>query len=159
MPGPFTFPVDLTSIMLFASALGETNRIYYDENHAKQTPLGSVVAPPTFPIAAALWDPDYPLRGVRQVPPSAARPQRAQESGRAAASAGGGGLSPGAVRELRLRRDLAMDQSNSRPSGWTGQRRAVALSACSNSSVKSGMIPMAIRLPCLPEYWTLGPAS
>ena len=93
MPGPYAFPVDLTSIMLFASALGETNRIYYDEDYAQKTPLGSVVAPPTFPIASAHWDPDYPLRGVRRVPPSEPRPRQAEALGRAGPSAGGGGLS------------------------------------------------------------------
>ncbi len=121
MATPYAFPVDLTSIMLFASALGETNRIYHDEDYASRTPLGGVIAPPTFPIAAAHWNPSYPLRGVRripeaaapptfaiasahwdpnyslrgvrQVPPSAARLQRAEESGRAVASEGGGGLS------------------------------------------------------------------
>jgi acyl dehydratase len=61
--------VDLTSIMLFASALGETNPIYYDEHYAQQTPLGSVIAPPTFSIASAHWNPSYSLRGVRRIPP------------------------------------------------------------------------------------------
>ena len=54
--------------MLFASAIGETNKIYYDEEYARKTPLGGVIAPPSFPIAAAHWNPNYPLRGVRQIP-------------------------------------------------------------------------------------------
>ena len=68
MSDGYRFPVDLTSIMLFASALGETNPIYYDEAHAKQTPLGTVIAPPTFSIASAHWNPSYALRGVRRIP-------------------------------------------------------------------------------------------
>ena len=71
MPGPYTFPVDLSSIMLFASAIGETNRIYYDPAYAAQTALDSVIAPPTFPIASAHWDPNHVFRGVRRIPESA----------------------------------------------------------------------------------------
>ncbi len=77
------FPVDASSILLFASALGETNPIYYDEEYAKDTPLGGVIAPPTFPIAAAHWNPTYSLRGVREIP--AKPPREATEGG------GGGG--------------------------------------------------------------------
>ena len=39
MADDYPFPVDRTSIMLFASALGETNPIYYDEAYAEKTPL------------------------------------------------------------------------------------------------------------------------
>jgi acyl dehydratase len=85
------FPVDLTSIMLFASALGETNPAYYDQEYARRTPLGGVIAPPTFSIASAHWNPDYPLRGIRQIParkpaPAEAKPAQENEAG------GGGGL-------------------------------------------------------------------
>ena len=68
MADSFTFPVDLTSIMLFASAIGETNKIYYDEEYAGETPLGGVIAPPSYPIASAHWNPSHPLRGVRRIP-------------------------------------------------------------------------------------------
>jgi hypothetical protein len=86
----FRFPVDLTSIMLFASAIGETNPIYYDEEQAKKTPLGGVIAPPTFANASAHWDPDYFLRGVRKIPP--AKPRKpAPASAPAAGGSGGGG--------------------------------------------------------------------
>jgi len=38
--GPsYLFQVDATSIMLFASAIGETNKIYYDAEFAAGTPL------------------------------------------------------------------------------------------------------------------------
>ena len=62
------FPVDRSSILLFAAALGEENPIYYDESYAKGTPLGGVIAPPTFAIASAHWNPTYFLRGVRKIP-------------------------------------------------------------------------------------------
>lgn len=82
------FPVDRTAILNFAAALGETNPIYWDETHAAGTPLGGVIAPPTFAVAAALWNPDYGLRGIRQIPKRAAPPaaERAAREGR-----GGGG--------------------------------------------------------------------
>ena len=86
------FPVDLTSIMLFASALGETNPIYYDEEYAVQTPLGSVIAPPTFSIASAHWNPSYPLRGVRRIPAAeTSGGARGGEAKGAGAKRGGGG--------------------------------------------------------------------
>jgi acyl dehydratase len=75
MADGYRFPVDLTSILLFASALGETNRIYYDAEYAAGTPLGGVIAPPTFATASAHWDPSYALRGVRRIPAPPARPQ------------------------------------------------------------------------------------
>lgn len=70
----FEFPVDRTAILNFAAALGETNPIYWDEDHAKATPLGTVIAPPTFAVASALWNPDAGLRGIRQIPKRAATP-------------------------------------------------------------------------------------
>jgi len=88
----YRFPVDLTAIMLFASALGETNRIYYDEDYAAKTPLGSVIAPPSFAVASAHWDPDYFLRGVRRIPAPQPKPvPKAQPSGAEAPPAAGVG--------------------------------------------------------------------
>ena len=81
--------MDLTAIMLFASAIGETNPIYYDEDYAAKTPLEGVIAPPTFANASAHWDPDYFLRGVRRIP--APRPKPAPK-----AAAGGGRCCAGA---------------------------------------------------------------
>jgi acyl dehydratase len=80
------FHVDRTGILLFASALGETNPIYYDDAFAKQTALGGVIAPPTFAISSAHWNPDYGLRGIRKIPAARPRPPKAE-----AAAAGGGG--------------------------------------------------------------------
>ncbi len=85
------FHVDRTGILLFASALGETNPIYYDEKHAKATPLGGVIAPPTFAISSAHWNPDYGLRGVRKIPASRPKPPRAEGEGRGSGGGGGGG--------------------------------------------------------------------
>ncbi len=86
----FTFPVDLTTIMLFASALGETNRAYYDAEYAKNNHLGGVIPPPTFAISGAHWDPNAGLRGVRQIPAPAPQPEKPQKTN---SSEGDGGSS------------------------------------------------------------------
>jgi acyl dehydratase len=84
----YEFPVDRTSILMFASALGETNRIYYDEAFAASSPLGGVIAPPTFAIAAVHWNPTYGLRGIRRIP--AAAPAAKAEGTQARRAAEGG---------------------------------------------------------------------
>jgi hypothetical protein len=82
----YEFFVDRTAILTFAAAVGETNPIYWDAAYAKQTPLGDVVAPPTFGIASAHWNPFYGLRGVRRIPRS-----EPKASGETHVSRGGGG--------------------------------------------------------------------
>jgi acyl dehydratase len=84
----YRFHVDRTGILLFASALGETNPIYYDEEYAQSTPLGGVIAPPTFAISSAHWNPDFPLKGIRRIPKPAPRPAAKEGAG---GGAGGGG--------------------------------------------------------------------
>ncbi len=56
------FPVEASHIMMFARAVGDTNPIYYDEEAAKQTEPGGMIAPPTFVQASAQFDADYFLR-------------------------------------------------------------------------------------------------
>ncbi len=56
------FPIEAGHIMLFARAVGDDNKIYYDEDYAKNTEVGSIIAPPTFVQASAQFDPDYRLR-------------------------------------------------------------------------------------------------
>ncbi len=107
-PEGYLFHVDATSIMLFASAIGETNKIYYDESAASETPLGGVIAPPTFAIAAAHWNPSYPLRGIRRIPepPPRLDPPAGAEPASAAGSkgpGGGGALARGLHGEQRFR--------------------------------------------------------
>lgn len=82
----YRFHVDPTGILTFAAALGETNRIYYDEEYAAATPLGGVIAPPTFTASASHWNPYGGLRGVRRIP---APPPAAQRGGRAERAGGG----------------------------------------------------------------------
>lgn len=90
MADDYAFPVDRTAIMLFASAVGDTNPIYYDEEFASATPLGGVIAPPTFGVASAHWDPRYVFRGVRRIPP---RPASASGGGEGARRGGREGSS------------------------------------------------------------------
>lgn len=73
---PYEWFVDRTGILNFAAALGERNRIYWDEEYAKATPLGGVIAPPTFSVASALWNPSYALRGIRRIPEPPDRAER-----------------------------------------------------------------------------------
>ncbi len=56
------FPVEFSHIMMFARSVGDDNPIYHDPEYAKGTPMGSVIAPPTFVQASAQFDPDYFLR-------------------------------------------------------------------------------------------------
>jgi len=56
------FPVEAGHIMLFARSIGDDNPIYHDEEAAKGTEPGGIIAPPTFVQASAQWDPDYSLR-------------------------------------------------------------------------------------------------
>lgn len=56
------FPIEAGHIMMFARSIGDANPIYYDEDYAKGTEPGGVVAPPTFVQASAQFDPDYFLR-------------------------------------------------------------------------------------------------
>lgn len=91
------FPIEASHIMMFARAVGDDNEIYYDEDHAKGTEPGSIIAPPTFMQASAQFDPDYFLRppvdgdgwfgsGGK---PSGAKPK---EPGSGGGGGGGGGL-------------------------------------------------------------------
>ena len=56
------FPVEASHIVMFARSVGETNPIYFDDDYAKGTEVGHVIAPPTFVQASAQFDPDYFLR-------------------------------------------------------------------------------------------------
>ncbi len=56
------FPIEAGHIMMFARAIGDKNRIYVDDEYAKSTEPGGIIAPPTFVQSSAQFDPDYALR-------------------------------------------------------------------------------------------------
>jgi N-terminal half of MaoC dehydratase len=56
------FPVEAGHIMLFARSIGDTNQVYYDEDYAKKSEAGGIIAPPTFVQASAQWEEGYSLR-------------------------------------------------------------------------------------------------
>ena len=87
----YVFPVDRTAILTFASALGETNRAYYDEKYAKEVGLGGVIAPPTFLTASSHWNPNYGLKGVRRIPERPKEEPASSRVGQAAGRRRGGG--------------------------------------------------------------------
>lgn len=82
------FPVEAGHILQFARAIGDENPIYRDEEYARGTELGGVIAPPTFLQAGQHFDPDFPLR------PRAGQPWigsgRQPMGGRPPGSEGGG---------------------------------------------------------------------
>src|SRR5215217_6745972 len=56
------FPVEASHILMFARSVGDDNPVYSDEDAAKQTEAGGIIAPPTFVQSSAQFDPDYFLR-------------------------------------------------------------------------------------------------
>ena len=56
------FAVEASHIMMFARSVGDANPIYYDEEYAKGTEPGGIIAPPTFAQASAQFQQNYPLR-------------------------------------------------------------------------------------------------
>ena len=56
------FPVEASHILMFARSVGDDNPVYSDEDAAKKTEAGGIIAPPTFAQSSAQFDPDYFLR-------------------------------------------------------------------------------------------------
>jgi acyl dehydratase len=82
------FPVEAGHILLFARSIGDDNVVYTDEEAAKKTEAGGIIAPPTFVQASAQFDPNYGLR------PKIGQPwfgSGKNPTGRVAGSGGGGG--------------------------------------------------------------------
>jgi len=62
------FPIEAAHVLMFARALGDPNPVYADAACAAAQGLAAVIAPPTFPIAADHFDPDYERRPRPDVP-------------------------------------------------------------------------------------------
>ena len=88
------FPVEAGHIMMFARSVGDDNQIYFDEDYAKSTECGAMVAPPTFVQASAQFDPDYFLRPKVGEPwfGSGGKPTGVVRESGGGGGGGGGGL-------------------------------------------------------------------
>lgn len=52
LTGPqYVFEVEKRHIRQFAEAIGDSNPLYVDEEYAKSTIYGGIIAPPSFPVA------------------------------------------------------------------------------------------------------------
>ncbi|MGE0383339.1 MAG: MaoC/PaaZ C-terminal domain-containing protein [Gammaproteobacteria bacterium] len=56
------FPVECGHILQFARAIGDPNPIYVDPDYAAATPLGGIIAPPTFTEAGLHFDAGFAFR-------------------------------------------------------------------------------------------------
>lgn len=88
------FPVEASHILMFARSVGDYNEIYADEEYAKTTEPGSIIAPPTFVQASAQFDPDYFLRPKPGKPwlGSGKEPTSIKKEDSGGGGGGGGGL-------------------------------------------------------------------
>ena len=86
------FPVEASHIMMFARSVGDDNQIYYDDEYAKTTEPGTVIAPPTFAQSSAQFDPDYFLRPKIGEPWFGSGGQPTGITRSASGGGGGGGL-------------------------------------------------------------------
>lgn len=88
------FAIEASHIMMFARSVGDDNQIYYDEDYAKGTEPGSIIAPPTFAQSSAQFDPDYFLRpkvGGEGWFGSGKEPTGVKKEGGSGGGGGGGG--------------------------------------------------------------------
>ncbi len=93
------FPVEYTHIMMFARSVGDDNPIYHDEEYAKKSEVGGIIAPPTFAQASAQFDPDFFLRPKVGQPwmgsgrePTGLKPKAPSGGEKKEGGGGGGGL-------------------------------------------------------------------
>jgi len=88
------FPIEAGHIMMFARSVGDDNQIYYDDEYAKSTEAGVIIAPPTFVQASAQFDPDYFLRPKIGQPWFGSGKEPTGVSREGGGGGGGGGGSP-----------------------------------------------------------------
>ena len=101
----WNFPIEAGHIMMFARAVGDPNPVYCDEDEAKSSEVGGIVAPPTFVQASAQFNPNYFLRprigqlwfGSGKEPTSAQRAEPAPSGGARGGGGAGGGSGGGGV--------------------------------------------------------------
>lgn len=106
------FPVEYTHIMMFARSVADENPIYHDEEYAKGTEVGGIIAPPTFAQASAQFDPNFFLRPAVGKPwlgsgkePTSLKPKK-EEGGDKKKEGGGGGGGLHAEQHFEYHRNL-----------------------------------------------------
>ena len=104
------FPVEASHILMFARSVGDYNEIYADEEYAKTTEPGSVIAPPTFVQASAQFDPDYFLRPKPGKPwfGSGKEPTGIKKKTAVEAEAGGAACTPNSITNTTVIPNRAM---------------------------------------------------
>jgi len=91
------FPIEASHILMFARAINDPNPIYSDEEHARKSEVGGIIAPPTFTQASAQFDPDYFLRPKTGQPWFGSAKEPTGIKPRAAGGGSGGGAPSGAA--------------------------------------------------------------
>ncbi len=88
------FAVEASHIMMFARSIADDNPIYFDEEYARNTEPGCIIAPPTFAQSSAQFDPDYFLRPKVGQPwfGSGKEPTGISREAKSGGGSGGGGL-------------------------------------------------------------------
>src|SRR5438046_7312657 len=94
--------------MMFARSVGDPNPVYYDEDRARSTEAGVIIAPPTVVQASAQFDPDYPLRPKIGEPwfGSGRQPTGVSRGGDGGSGSGGGGTGLHAEQHYEYHRPL-----------------------------------------------------
>jgi len=95
----WSFPIEAGHVMMFARSVGDPNPVYHDEEAAKKSEAGGIIAPPTFVQASAQFNPNYFLRRPSggsgsdraRARPGPERPPRAARRWRRRRARGGGG--------------------------------------------------------------------
>jgi acyl dehydratase len=87
------FPIEAGHVMMFARAVGDPNRVYFEESAAREGGFDGILAPPTFAMAVDHFDAEYERRPRPGVPwfGSGARPISV-EGGSQQPSGGGSGF-------------------------------------------------------------------
>jgi hypothetical protein len=91
------FPIEASHILMFARAINDPNPIYSDDEYARKSEVGGVIAPPTFTQASAQFDPEYFLRPKIGQPWFGSAKEPTGSKPRAATGGGSGGPPSGAA--------------------------------------------------------------
>lgn len=58
----YEFPVEYGHVLAFARAIGDENPLHTDPDAGAESEFGAMIAPPTFAVAGAQFDPDFRFR-------------------------------------------------------------------------------------------------